>query len=108
MHHLKSCLVLFLNTYMELFFLLSLCVYFYFKLITDLTMYPPCPLPRHITALYMVAVMSSIALFSQSITIVGADILVYCDDPPEQLELEFRDMPSRFGDSLPIQGLQVC
>lgn len=70
-------------------------------------MYPSCPLPRHITALYMVAVLSSIALFSQSITIVGADILVYCEDPFQQVEVEFRDMPSRFGDSLPLQGFEV-
>lgn len=71
-----------------------------------LMMYPSCPLPRHITALYMVAVLSSIALFSQSITIVRADILVYCEDPFQQVEVEFRDMPSRFGDSLPLQGLE--
>lgn len=70
-------------------------------------MYPSCPLPRHITALYMVAVVSSIALFSQSITIVGADILVYCEDPFQQVEVEFRDLPARFGDSLPLQGLEV-
>ncbi|XP_026291798.1 E3 ubiquitin-protein ligase RNF13 isoform X2 [Frankliniella occidentalis] len=70
------------------------------------TMYPPCPLPQHITALYMIAVMSSIALFSQSITIVSADILVYCEDPYGQVEVEFRDLPSRFGDSLPSQGLE--
>ncbi|KAK3929030.1 E3 ubiquitin-protein ligase RNF13 [Frankliniella fusca] len=69
-------------------------------------MYPACPLPQHITALYMIAVISSIALFSQSITIVSADILVYCEDPYEQVEVEFRDMPSRFGDSLPALGLE--
>lgn len=70
-------------------------------------MYPPCPLPRHITALYMIAVISSIALFSQSITIVGADILVYCDVPYEPPDpVEFRDVPSRFGDPLPLQGLE--
>ncbi|XP_034233470.1 E3 ubiquitin-protein ligase RNF13 isoform X2 [Thrips palmi] len=69
-------------------------------------MNPSCPLPRHITALYMVAVLSSIALFSQSITIVGADILVYCEDPFQQVEVEFRDLQARFGDSLPLQGLE--
>ncbi|KAJ1523649.1 hypothetical protein ONE63_001492 [Megalurothrips usitatus] len=71
-----------------------------------LTMYPASPLPQHITALYMIAVMSSIALFGQSITIVGADILVYCEDPYVDVEMEFRDVPSRFGDSLPLQGLE--
>ena len=55
----------------------------------------------------MIAVASSIALFSQSITIVGADVLVYCDGSHEEAQGGYRDMPSRFGDSLPLQGLEV-
>jgi hypothetical protein len=71
-------------------------------------MYPQCPLPRHITALYVVAVASCVALFSHGVALVGADVLVYSLDYHEEPEMEFRDAAARFGDSLPVEGLKVC
>lgn len=71
-------------------------------------MYPQCPLPRHITALYVVAVASCVALFSHGVALVGADVLVYSVDYREEPEMEFKDAPARFGDPLPIEGLKVC
>jgi hypothetical protein len=71
-------------------------------------MYPQCPLPRHITALYVVAVASCVALFSHGVALVRADVLVYSFDFHEEPEMEFRDVPSEFGGALPVQGFKVC
>ncbi|GFG34194.1 hypothetical protein Cfor_08171 [Coptotermes formosanus] len=69
-------------------------------------MYPQCPLPRHITALYVVAVASCVALFSHGVALVRADVLVYSFDYHEEPEMEFRDVPAEFGDALPVEGLK--
>ncbi|XP_069701910.1 E3 ubiquitin-protein ligase RNF13 isoform X2 [Periplaneta americana] len=69
-------------------------------------MYPQCPLPRHITALYVVAVASCVALFSHGVALVGADVLVYAVDFRDEPQIEFKDLPARFGDSLPLEGLK--
>lgn len=71
-------------------------------------MYPQRPLPRHITALYVVAVASCVALFGHGVALVGADVLVYSIDYHEEPEMEFKDLPAQFGDPIPIEGLKVC
>jgi hypothetical protein len=71
-------------------------------------MYPQCPLPHHITALYVVAVASCVALFSHGVALVGADVLVYSMDYHEEPEIELKDAAARFGVSLPVEGLKVC
>jgi len=71
-------------------------------------MYPQCPLPRHITALYVVAVASCVALFSHGVALVHADVLVYSFDYHEEPEMVFRDSPAEFGNALPVEGLKVC
>ncbi|XP_021922206.1 E3 ubiquitin-protein ligase RNF13 [Zootermopsis nevadensis] len=69
-------------------------------------MYPQRPLPRHITALYVVAVASCVALFGHGVALVGADVLVYSIDYHEEPEMEFKDLPAQFGDPIPIEGLK--
>lgn len=69
-------------------------------------MYPQCPLPRHITALYVVAVASCVALFSHGVALVGADVLVYSLDYHEEPEMELKDVAARFGESVPVEGLK--
>lgn len=69
-------------------------------------MYPQCPLPRHITALYVVAVASCVALFSHGVALVHADVLVYSFDYHEEPEMEFRDSPAEFGYALPVEGMK--
>jgi len=65
------------------------------------------PLPRHITALYVVAVTSSLLLFGPQISTVGADIIVFSEEMHRQVEVEFRDRASLFGGVLPQEGLRV-
>jgi hypothetical protein len=48
------------------------------------------------------------ALFSHGVALVGADVLVYSVDYHEEPEMEFKDVPARFGDPLPVEGLKVC
>ncbi|XP_063222691.1 E3 ubiquitin-protein ligase RNF13 [Bacillus rossius redtenbacheri] len=69
-------------------------------------MYPQCPLPRHVTALYVVSVVSCVALFSRHSALVGAEVLVFRKDYYHEAEMQFPDLPARFGDSLPEEGLK--
>jgi hypothetical protein len=70
-------------------------------------MYPQCPLPRHITALYVVAVASCVALFSHGVALVGADVLVYSIESHEEPDMAFKDVPAKFGSAIPLEGLRV-
>ncbi|XP_059486106.1 E3 ubiquitin-protein ligase RNF13 isoform X2 [Neocloeon triangulifer] len=68
-------------------------------------MYPQSPLPRHITALYMVAIVSLVILCHAALA--GADVLVFSRETHRPIEdLEFRDLPARFGERLPFEGLK--
>ncbi|PNF14580.1 hypothetical protein B7P43_G13281 [Cryptotermes secundus] len=69
-------------------------------------MYPQCPLPHHITALYVVAVASCVALFGHGVALVGADVLVYSANYHEEPEMELKDAAAHFGESLPVEGLK--
>jgi hypothetical protein len=69
-------------------------------------MYPQSPLPRHITAIYMVAIVSLVILCHAALA--GADVLVFSMDTRRPIEdLEFRDLPARFGEPLPFEGIKV-
>ncbi|XP_065348034.1 E3 ubiquitin-protein ligase RNF13 isoform X1 [Cloeon dipterum] len=68
-------------------------------------MYPQSPLPRHITAIYMVAIVSLVILCHAALA--GADVLVFNRKTHEPIEdLAFRDLPARFGERLPFEGLK--
>lgn len=41
------------------------------------------------------------------VTWVSADIMVYSTDTHRQIEIEFKDLPSRFGGSIPPNGMRV-
>ncbi|KAF4517846.1 hypothetical protein B566_EDAN011771 [Ephemera danica] len=70
-----------------------------------LMMYPQSPLPRHITALYLVAVVSLVVLCHAALA--GADVLVFSQKTHKPIEdLDFHDLPARFGDRLPFEGLR--
>jgi hypothetical protein len=69
-------------------------------------MYPQSPLPRHITAIYMVAIVSLVILCHAALA--GADVLIFDRATQRPIEdLEFRDLPARFGERLPFEGLKV-
>lgn len=41
------------------------------------------------------------------INYVSSDILVYSRET-HNIEMEFKDVPSRFGDAIPLEGIRVC
>lgn len=48
-----------------------------------------------------------LALMFACFAYVRADILVFSANERHQIEEEFRDMPARFGDLIPSEGIKV-
>lgn len=59
-------------------------------------------LAQRVTLLYIGAFVASFL-----VTWVSADIMVYSTKTHRQIEIEFRDIPSRFGGSIPPTGLRA-
>lgn len=47
-----------------------------------------------------------LAVISSFINHVSSDILVYSSET-HNIEMEFKDVPSRFGDAIPLDGIRV-
>lgn len=45
--------------------------------------------------------------FIAFVTVVRCDISIYRDRDHQELEREFKDIPSRFGGTIPSYGIQV-
>jgi hypothetical protein len=40
-------------------------------------------------------------------TLAAADVMIYSQKTHRQIETNFRDAPSTFGDTIPIEGIKV-
>lgn len=55
----------------------------------------------------IILIASTIVLINGLLLLVSADIMVFNNETPHQIEVEFRDMPSLFGGVIPPEGIQA-